>query len=350
MPNHNLYLEAIKSYSAQFNQTFFEVTKTQIPQYENITDIVIAGMGGSIFGGKFVDRVFGTDKLLVPLKILSNYELPAYADENTLVIVTSFSGNTEEAVSVYNEAQKIGCNLFVITGGGILGNEVKTKKVAGYVFETKNGSKYVPRTGIGYEIGATLGLLSDLDLLLFSEKDALDLIDYIHNFTETTLKNERTTNNISQKLIQKIPVFISAEHLFTGAYIWRNFMNETAKHIGFSIEIPDLNHHLLDGLLFPKTLQNNLIFILLQSNLYHPRIQKRFKITRDILNKQRFLNISLELGGKSREKDVWETIVLGSLISYNLARIYGVNPSSNEMVDYLKKQLGTFTPKDISIK
>ncbi len=349
MPNHDLYLEAIKSYSKQFKQTFFEVTQKGIPNYENISDIVIAGMGGSIFGGKFVDRVFGTDKLLIPLKVLSNYELPAYADENTLVIVTSFSGNTEEALSVYYEAQRIGCSLFVITGGGTLAKEVKSGRVAGYIFEKRHGSEHTPRTGIGYQIGAILGLLSDLDLLLFSEKEALDLVDYIQSFTDATLKNTRTTNNISQKLIQKIPVFISADHLYTGAYIWRNFMNETAKHVGFSIEIPDLNHHLLDGLLFPKNLQNNLIFILLQSDLYHPRIQKRFKITRDILNKQKYLNISLTMSGKSREKDVWETIVLGSMISYNLARIYGVNPSTNEMVDYLKQQLGPFSPDEVKL-
>lgn len=342
LPKKDDYLESIKSFHKQFLSSYrgaFNSFHLGHDHLRNASDIIIAGMGGSSFGGRVLISAFGEDELLIPVRLCTDYKLPAYADEKTLVVITSYSGNTEEVLSIFKDARSRGCKIVCIAGGGKLSNLIIDGNVPGYIFDTKYGSQKVPRTGIGYVTGSTFGLLSALGYIDFTQTQATALHNHLDNFIEIITTEDRTPNMLTQKFIDKLPVFIASEHLFDSVHIWRNFLNETAKSMGFVQNIPYMNHHFLDGLLHPEDISDRFVFVFIKSKLYHPRNQKRLEISRDIVKKHKIMNISLSLSGSSRLNEIWELIIMGCLVSYNLAKIYGANPSTNEMVDYLKESL-----------
>ena len=342
MPIHDDYLVSIKSFHKQFLTAYKGAYHTMVSTKHNLmnaSDIVIAGMGGSSFGGRILLSAFGDNNLIVPVRLATGYSLPAYADEKTLVVITSYSGNTEEEFEIFKEARSRGCKIVCISSGGKLSKIVTEGKIPGYIFDTKHGSAHVPRTGIGYIAGSTLGMLSALGYINFTQKEAEGLYNHIDNFVKMVSKDDRTPTMLTQKFIDKMPVFIAAEHLYYGAHIWRNFLNETAKSMGFVQQIPYMNHHFLDGLEHPHDIKERMVFVFIKSKLYYPRNIKRMEITRDIIKKRGMMDISLSLSGTNKLYELWEVIVMGCLVSYNLAKIYGADPSTNEMVDYLKESL-----------
>ena len=334
------YLDSIYSYSDQFNQAFSETQQTVISQdLSGISDIIIAGMGGSSFGGRFVKGAFSSDKLLIPVRVVSEYDLPSYADEKTLVIATSYSGNTEEVLAMKDQAKTRGCKLMGITSGGKLGDDIRGGLMDGYIFNPLHNPSGTPRTAIGYIVGATIGILSKLGHLNYKDNSAAETTAYIKSFTEIMQKEDRMTSQISQKILGKAPVFVSAEHLVEATHIWRNFLNETAKTVGFAYAIPDMNHHFLDGLLHPEDIRKHFVFIFIQSDLYNGQNKKRFEVSREVVKKHGISDISLTLNAKNPLHEMWELVVIGSIVSYNLAKIHNADPASNEMVDFLKSQL-----------
>lgn len=346
MPNENLkdseknYLESIYSYPKQFKEAWEKSLKIEFPfEYGNISDVIIAGMGGSAFGGFLLKSVFSDEKVLVPVEVVNQYELPGYADERTLVLVTSYSGNTEETLSIIKQAKVRGCKIAVITSGGKLKNLLSSENYPGYIFSSSLNPSGAPRTSIGYLLGATLGVLSNLKLLNFTNKEALETIKYIENFTKYLAKDNKLVVQMTQKIYGTAPIFVTAEHLTASAHIWRNFFNETSKNIGFLYEIPEMNHHFLDSLSYPAEIKPNLSFIFIKSELYNERNKKRMEITRQVIKKSGFNDISITLSSNSKINQAWELIIIGSLVSYHMAKIHGANPSSNEFVDYLKEQL-----------
>lgn len=334
------YLKSIYSYPDQFKQAWTEIRKLDFgEEYSEVGDAIISGMGASIFGGLVMKSAFAEDKLHLPVTTISNYNLPEYADEKTLLVTTSYSGNTEETLSAFDQGQDKGCPTVSITTGGKLEARSIKENSPVYAFKPKNNPSGAPRTAVGYTIGATLGLFSKLGMLDFSENDAKATYTYLKNFINAIQKDDRMTSQVAQKAMTRFPVFISAEHLTSGAHIWRNFLNETSKHIGFTYEIPDMNHHFLDGLSFPAQIKDNFIFIYLVSGHYSPQIKKRFDITREITKKAGILDVSITLGGKGKLNEILELIIIGSIISYNLSKYHQVDPSTNEMVDFLKSKL-----------
>lgn len=286
-----------------------------------------------------MQSVFSTDKLLLPLTLISDYNLPEYADEKTLLITTSYSGNTEEILSTFKQGSEKGCKIVSITSGGKLKAQAEKKDFPVYAFNPKNNPSGAPRTAVGYTIGATLAVFSKLGLLNFSNQEAKETYQYMKNFVKVIQKDQRMPSQLSQKILGRIPIFVSAEHLTAGTHIWRNFLNETSKHVGFTYEIPNMNHHFLDGLLHPRQLKDDFIFVYVMSKHYSADIRSRFEITRELTKKAGMLDVSITLGGNGRLNELLELITIGSVISYNIAGFHKADPTTNEMVDYLKSQL-----------
>ena len=334
------YLKSIGYYHAQFKESWNGINRIKLPKnFHGVSEVIIAGMGGSSFGARVVTSAF-LDELTLPVHLIESYDLPEYADETTLVVVTSYSGNTEETVSVLEKARVKGCKIFAITSGGKLKNVVDSGNIPGYIFDANYNPSGSPRTGIGYIVGSTLGLLTSLKFLDYSQQQAMRTASFIKHFSELLSKSGDMIYKISSKIDGLIPVFISSEHLISASYIIRNFMNETAKNLGFTVEIPPMNHHFLDGLEFPSEINKQFIFIYLISSLYNERDKKRFEISRGITKQRGIADVAITLGAKNKLDEIWEAIIIGSLVSYNLAIVHKVDPRTNEMVDILKRELG----------
>ncbi|OGC51463.1 hypothetical protein A2982_02765 [candidate division WWE3 bacterium RIFCSPLOWO2_01_FULL_39_13] len=337
------YLRSIFSFHKQLWQSYTESKQIKLPgEYSGVSNIVIAGMGGSIFGGLILKGAFSSE-LKKPLALISDYLLPAFADENTLFIVSSCSGNTEETLGALKEARGRRCKIVAISSGGKLGDYIKDNQIPGYIYDPEyNFDSKVPRTGIGYTAGSVLGIFSKLGLIEFSGTDIKALAEDISSYVEFLKHDLAKASSLSSKFIGKIPVFISSEHTNCAGHIFRNFFNETSKNLAFNLQIPDMNHHFLDGLKYPADASSNFVFVFLESNLYHPRNKKRFEITKSVIQRSGYAEAVIKTSGKNKMLDIWEIIILGCVVSYQLALSHKVDPATNEMVNYLKSELGSF--------
>lgn len=303
------------------------------PHYKSVKNIIIAGMGGSAYGGHVVSSLF-RNTLKVPLVVYSDYGLPAFTNEDSLVILESYSGSTEEPLSAFDEAQKTGAKITGLTSGGLLGKFLKSNSYPSLIFDAKYNPSGQPRLAPGYMVIGTIAILNQLGLLNLSDQDIVNAISRLVTQKEKIMEHAR---EIANKLQDYIPVVFAAEHLLGNAHIIRNQFNETSKSFSAFEDIPELNHHLLEGLKNPSGKKMKMLFI--ESSLYSQKIQKRVELTRDVVSKNQVEYARYEPTGDTPLSQMLEVLSFGGYLTVYLALLYGQDPSVVPWVDYFKQQL-----------
>lgn len=336
-------LGSLEQLANQVQSILQESNTIQIPNsYKQCRSIVIAGMGGSTLGSHIIKSVF-YEELAIPCEIVNGYKLPAYVNEETFVLISSYSGTTEEALACFEQALEKKSCVMVITSGGVLQEQARKKSVPAFIFFTKHNPCGSPRMGLGYSIVGQMILLGKIGFISFSEKDAQEIVEVLQKYETLYGADNETTKNIAkqiaQDLVQKSVWFVGSEHLVGSAHVGANQINENAKRFAGYFVIPELNHHLLEGMMFPKTNQDTLAVVLLQSALYDKRIKKRYEITEHILKKNNILHTSYVLQEKTFLAQVAEALVFTSYVSYYSALLENIDPTAIPFVDYFKEQL-----------
>lgn len=318
----------------QLEAAWEQVKQIEIPEdYKNITSIVFCGMGASIYGALVVKSLFG-EEFPFPTEMVSDYHLPKYVDSSTLVVLTSYSGTTEEVLSCADEAKTKGAKMLILTKGGKLAEFAKENNVPSYVFDGLLNPAGVPRLGNGYTIIGLMGLLHKAGIITLDEAKLKGGIEHIK--TSSVQIKERAMHD-AYSLINHTPIILMAEHLSGNAQILRNQFNETSKTFSAFYLIPDLNHHLMEGLQFPSP--SNLKFLLYQSHNYSPKIQKRVELTMDVIRQNNHTVLEYITRGTDKYQDFLELLSLGSYTTLYLGLLYEQNPAVNPWVDYFKKKL-----------
>lgn len=316
----------------QCEQIWNDVKNLNLP-VANIKNIVICGMGGSSYGGHVTLSMF-KDKLNVPLVVQNGYDLPAFADSSTLVVLTSYSGNTEETLSCANEAKNKGSKTIVLTSGGKLADFIKDNTMQGIVFEPVNNPSGQPRLGTGYIVLGTIAILNKLGIIEIKESEVTDAIDHLRNAQENIM---REAKKLAQEIEGRIPLIFASLFLEGNAHIIRNQLNETAKSFSAFEDIPELNHHLMEGLKNPKG--RKLVCLFLDSEFYPQIIKKRITLTKDVVNKNGVKPLEYKAKGETKLSQMLEILSLGGFLSFYLAVLYDQDPSVIPWVDYFKEQL-----------
>lgn len=305
----------------------------------NIQNITLSGMGGSALGGR-IAKAYLVDSLNVPFEIINNYKLPFYINHNSLVILFSYSGTTEETISCYFDAKKRNAKIIVVTTGGLLQELAQKNNDPSIIFDGLDNLSKSPRLGIGYSLSAMLLILS---YFCGIGNDVLnkDLISEINTFGNSfDIRNPEVNNQAKQLarvLFNKMINLISAEFLTGVSYSIKNQLNENAKTFSNTFDIPELNHHLLEGLGYPKTNKLYMKFLIIESNLFSEKIQKRLAITKEVIEKN-FISYSIfKPKSDTKLKNIFETLYFGIYLSYYLAFLNGINPYPIPWVDYFKK-------------
>lgn len=336
-------LDSVAMLGQQFSQVFNEFAEVKIPSsFKNIKKIVHSGMGGSALGAHIIQSVYFSN-LKVPFEVVNGYQAPANIDQDTLYIICSYSGTTEEPLASYAAAKKAGAKIFGITSGGTLGQMINQGKLAGYIFNPLANPSGQPRIGVGYTIAAELALLKKLGLINLPDGQIkttlLNLQKANKKFGFGTMAVKNPAKQLAQKMKNHEAVIVASEHLSGNAHVFANQTNETGKTLATYHLIPELNHYLLEGLKFPSTNKKSLLFIFLESNLYHKKIQSRYKITKEVVSKNKVKHASCQLLGKDRLSQAIEAIAFSGYVTFYLAIINNVNPNKIPYVDYFKKQL-----------
>jgi glucose/mannose-6-phosphate isomerase len=332
---------SIESFGKQIESVWKEAETVKLPaSYKKVKNIVVLGMGGSALGSHVIQVLF-RNTLKVPLEIIGHYHVPATVTKDSLVIASSYSGTTEEIISSAKEALKKKAKIVVLTAGGVLAEWAKQHKLPVLVFSTGDNPCGSPRMGQGYMIFGQVALFSRLGLIpKITLKKILETISrqqLSFGITVPTEKNQ--AKQFAQKLLDKTVWYVASEHLSGNAHVAANQLNENAKRFGGYFIVPEMNHHLLEGMVFPESNKNNLAFVLLESNLYDKRVQKRYEITRNILEKNNIARLSYVCLEKDLILQACELLVFTAYVSFYSAMLQGIDPTAIPVVDFFKAQL-----------
>lgn len=296
-------------------------------------NIVFCGMGGSAYGGYVINSLF-KDQLKNPIISNNDYHLPGFATSNTLAILSSYSGSTEEVLSCYHEAQEKGLKITGITTGGELAQNFGDNNIPALIFDPKFNPSAQPRLGTGYMVLGTIALLNKLGILKLSDEEVNGAVSELEQAQEDIKKQAKV---LAQKIYGFIPVIISCEFLAGNAYILRNQFNETAKTFATFSILPELNHHLMEGLKNPE--YKKLFVLFLSSDLYSDKLKKRVELTKDVIEKNGVGFDEYKAFGSSKLSQMLNVLLFGGYVSLYLAYLYNQDPSVVPWVDYFKKQL-----------
>ena len=248
--------------------------------------------------------------------------------KNKLIILSSYSGNTEEVIDAFGEARKKELEIAVISIGGKLLSLAKENNVP-YIELPNTGIQ--PRMALGYSIKAFLKSMGEEDELKEIGKLAIDL-----NPTEY----EERSKTLAEKIKNNAPIIYSSNRNFPIAYNWKIQLNETGKIPAFYDLLPELNHNEMAGFDVKdatKKLSDEFYFILLKDREDNPKISKRIDIL-ERLYKARSLQVEvIELEGKNIWHKIFSSIILADFVAYHTALLYGLDPEQVPMVEEFKK-------------
>jgi len=329
----------------QVRQVLHEARLIKIPrEYSKVTQVVVNGMGGSNLGAGIVKSVFA-DQIKVPLSITPGYRVPAHVNKNTLYVISSYSGTTEEPLSVYREVKKRGAKIVAITSCAKkkLEKLMIKEDIPGYIFRPEYNPSNQPRLGLGYGIFGMAVLLAKAGLFKIKVKQVEDMIASLEIWDRGLRPVIKTKNNIAKQIAKKLhnqlPVLVGAEFLAGNLHSLRNQLCENSKKFASYLTLPELNHYAMEGLAYPASNKRTLIFLFFDSKFYHPRIQKRSYLTKKVVKKNNIRVIEHKLKGRTKLMQAFEMLQLGTWVSYYSGALNNIDSVKIPWVDWFKKQL-----------
>jgi glucose/mannose-6-phosphate isomerase len=325
--------------SSQCEQAVFKV---QIQNAENdgrqITGIVVAGMGGSALAAVLAKAWLKPD-LQIPMEVVRSYDLPMYVSPSTLVIVSSYSGNTEEALSCLEQARSIGAQVAIIAAGGQLVESANANQIT--LATLPAGIQ--PRFGVIYNLCALVDLMAHFGVVAADKLEEISSkSDWLHDECQKWIADIPTEHNYAKQLalqaVGKTAVFYGGTLTAPVAYKWKISWNENAKNVSFWNEYPEFNHNEFIGWTSHPVEKPFAVFDLV-SNFEHPQILKRFEVSDRLLSGKRPKATAINLVGDSPiEQMLWGSI-LADFVSVYLAVLNGVNPTPVPLIEKLKLEL-----------
>ncbi|MFC2094544.1 bifunctional phosphoglucose/phosphomannose isomerase [Bacteroidota bacterium] len=301
---------------------------------KNINNIIVAGMGGSAISADLL-KPFLRDELKVPLFVNRDYVLPEFADEKTLVIISSYSGNTEETISCFKEAVKKDCKIIAVSTGGWIKNFAKENGFP--CINLKEG--FQPRFALGVSFFTLLKILQSVELIPSQDEVVNEITLLWKNKGIEYSGEENIALKHAEELAGFIPLIYSSANFEAIGYRLKCQFNENSKLHAFNNVIPELNHNEIIGWETFQDKELNAKLITIVDNDYHPQILKRFEITRELAQKSGVEIIVLKSNEINIKVRIMDLILLCDWITYYLALFRGCDPSEIDYIHELKQRL-----------
>lgn len=325
--------------AGQYAQAEFEVDIwNEDNDQRPIANLVLAGMGGSALAGLLAQSWLKAE-LGIPFEVVRSYDLPAYVGPNTLVIVSSYSGNTEETLNALEQAEKKGAQLGIISAGGSLLDTAASYRVA-HVPLPKN---LQPRMAVIYNLCALITLLVNFKIVGVEKLNEIKATSsWLKSESEQWLGDIATDKNYAKQLallaVGKTAVFYGGTLTAPVAYKWKISWNENAKNVAFWNQLPEFNHNEFIGWTSHPIEKPFAVFDLV-SNLEHPQILKRFEVSDQLLSGQRPKSIVINLRGETAIKQLLWGSILADFVSIYVAILNNVDPTPVPLIEKLKLAL-----------
>jgi glucose/mannose-6-phosphate isomerase len=308
------------------------------PTYRQVSRIVVLGMGGSAIGGDLL-RALVEPECALPIVTNRDYTVPAFVNAETLVIASSYSGNTEETLAALEEASKRGAALLAITTDGKLAQRARESGVPLLTFHYQSQ----PRAALGYSLVSLIAVVQKLGFIGDKAADLEEAIAVMESLQggikEAIPTAENPAKRLAKRLYGHLPVIYGAGYLAEVAHRWKTQFNENAKAWSFFEQLPELNHNAVLGYQFPEELAERILVVMLISSLDHPRHKARFQVTQEILTGRGGACETIEARGQGPLAQMLSAIHFGDYVSFYLAMLYAVDPTPVKAIDYLKERL-----------
>lgn len=315
--------EDIKTFNDQFA---WHPRLENSKQIKHKGQVILLGMGGSHLAGGLVNNYFGHRIV----HIHHNYGLPAWPDKElkkSLVIASSYSGNTEEVIDGLERARQKKCKIVVMASGGKL---IRLAKKYRLPFIALPSLGMQPRMALGYSTKALLRILG--------KDDAMHELTNLHKKIKPG-QLEARGKKLAQELQGFVPIIYSSQRNISIAYNWKIKMNETGKIPAFYNVLPELNHNEMTGFDGHRQLQKHFFFIFLKDSEDQPRIQKRMTVLGKLLEKRRLPIVNLSLSGLDAWQKIFTSLIIADWTAYHTALLYGTEPEAVPMVEDFKRMI-----------
>ena len=333
-------LDLLMSFPKQCERAILIGKIVSIPQKykRNYKNIVFLGLGGSAIGADLI-RSFLIDECKYPIHVVRDYTIPKFVDKDSLVFASSYSGNTEETLSMYKNARKRKTNIIIITSGGKLKNLAKRNR--NLLVTIPKG--FPPRCALGYSFIPALMILSRLKIIKEKTNDIKDSVSNLKRLLRNNVGPDAKHNiskRIASNIYGKFPVIYSAtKYMDIVAVRWRSQIAENSKALSSMHTYPEMNHNEIVGWYHPYALLKKFVVITLKDKIDNPRVKKRMDICGSIFKKSKFETIEISSKGKSLLSRMLSLIYIGDFVSFYLSLLYNVDPTPVERIIYLKGQL-----------
>jgi len=298
-------------------------------------EVVVCAMGGSAIGGDLA-CAWLSDSSETPCSVARSYSLPAHVGTDSLIIAVSYSGNTEETLSMADHVIDIGANMIAISSGGRL------QELAGEqgIPHCRVPSGLVPRATIGYVFGSLVGMLHSAGVAE-GASEIEGLVPLLEQVRADCGPGSGTADNPAKRLAHElhgtIPVVIGYDLSVPIARRWANQLNENAKMIAFSDQLPEMNHNGIVGWV-GDSLSQGFSMVFLEHNRCDCRMTRRLEATKAMVGERMHVFSSSAVGDSNLDK-MFSLVMMGDYVSLYSAFLRKVDPSTTEPIEELKRIL-----------
>ena len=341
--------QRLKGLPAQCSQAWKEAKKTEFPdEWQRCTEVIIAGMGGSAIAGNLAADL-ASKSSGVPIRVVRDFGIAGLSGKRgpqpgQLVVVCSFSGETEETLAMFNQAQSAGAPTAAITGGGTLGRRAAE---AGVPVMTVNAPGE-PRSAVGYNLMLLAALLDRIGVISVSDEEVVAAVEAATSMAmQVGIETPSATNpakSLALDLVGRLTL-VYGGGIFSGmALRWKSQINENGKSWAFAETLPELLHNSVESFPGGPEIRQRTTALLLKPDRPTPEMERRYTVLGEILDGAGVENRTFNGVQGGALTQLLPMIVLGDYISYYMGLLNGINPSETPGINRAKERLSRSDP------
>lgn len=325
--------KALDLFPDQVSQCWKQGYTSDIPSLSP-SSILVCGMGGSSNAAKILQGLYESE-LKIPFEVYNDYGLPAWVNKDTLVVASSYSGNTEEPVSSVELAQKIGAQILGVATGGKIGEMIVSKSIHGALIEpgVTNPSGY-PKSALGVSLGGLTGALAKAGILPITEPEINASLVEIKD-----IRSKWDAIQMAEWFNGYLPVLFGGRPLIGALNAGRNAMCEISRNYSQFFDLPEADHVLIEATQKPDFIVKQNKYLFFESNFNHERVLKRYKVTGDILTQQGIEHKTYKLKASQKFGQALELAHYSAWIGFYISILQTTDPGPEPWIIKLKESL-----------
>lgn len=333
---------------AQCRQAWQEAKRLEVPgQWRQCTEVIVAGMGGSAIAGDLVSDLAGPS-LPMPIRIVRDFRIPGLLAGNTaapgsmpgqLVVVCSFSGETEETLAMFDQSHSAGVAMAAITGGGTLGRRAAEAGIPVMTVDAPGE----PRSAVGYNLMLLASLLERIGALSISDNEVDDAVASAESMVSQVGIEVPAKDNEAKLLANELVgrlVLVYGGGAFSGmALRWKSQINENGKSWAYAELLPELLHNSVESFPGGPEIRQRTTALLLRPHQTTPELGRRYEVLGETLDRSGIENRIFTGAAGGLLAQSLSMIVLGDYVSYYMGLLNDIDPSGTPNIDISKQRL-----------